>query len=130
MYKHIIILTLLFPACANATGFNEQLLKKLFTSPSERQAINATRRGGSGDFSVTGPSSIQIDGIVSRSNGKSVVWVNGKSALSGSMVDGVKVNANAMNKNNKIPVQVDGRTVYIKPGETWSEETGVVENDY
>jgi hypothetical protein len=30
-----------------------------------------------------------------------------------------------MKKNNKIPMRVDGRMVYVKPGETWSEGTGV-----
>lgn len=131
MIKHIIILTTLFSSCATASGFNEQMLKQLFTTPSERQSINATRRGGqSGDFFVSGPASVQVNGIVSRSDGKSVVWVNGKNTMNNSMVDGVKVYSNSMKKNNKIPVRVDGRMVYVKPGETWSEETGVVDNNH
>ena len=132
MTRQIIILTLLFSQHVNAAGFNEQLLKTLFTSPAERQDINAARRGGqsSGDGYVSGPASIQVNGIVSRSDGKSVVWVNGKNTMNSSMVDGVEVYSNAMNQKNKIPVRVDGRMVYVKPGETWSEETGVVEDNY
>lgn len=131
MTKHIIVLTLLFSANASAVGYNEQMLKQLFTSPSERQSLNSTRRGGqSSDFYVSGPASVQVNGIVSRSDGKSVVWINGKNTMNNSMVDGVKVYSNEMKNNNKIPVRVDGRMVYVKPGETWSEETGVVDDNY
>lgn len=131
MAKHIIIITLLFSTFTMADGFNEQSLKNLFTTPAERQAMNSTRRGGqSDDFFVTGPASVQVNGIVSRSDGKSVVWINGKSTLNNSMVDGVKVYSDSMKKNGKVPVRVDGRMVYVKPGETWSEETGVVEDNY
>lgn len=131
MAKHIIIITLLFSTFTMADGFNEQSLKNLFTTPAERQAMNSTRRGGqSDDFFVTGPASVQVNGIVSRSDGKSVVWINGKSTLNNSMVDGVKVYSDSMKNNGKVPVRVDGRMVYVKPGETWSEETGVVEDNY
>lgn len=131
MIKHLIVFTLLSSSSVMATGYSEQMLKQLFTKPSERQGLNATRRGGqSSDFYVSGPSSVQVNGIVSRSDGKSVVWVNGKNTMNNSMVDGVKVYSNEMKKNNKIPVRVDGRMVYVKPGETWSEETGVVDDNY
>ena len=113
-----------------ASGFNEQTLKSLFTTPAERQAINAERRGrqGGSEEIITGPTSVQVNGIVSRSDGKSVVWMNGRNTMNNSMIDGVKVYANSMKKSNsKIPVMIDGRMVYIKPGETWSEETGIVD---
>jgi hypothetical protein len=132
MTRRLLIFAMLFCPCANAAGFNEQSLKTLFTSPPERQTINAARRGGqsSGSDFVPGPAGVHVKGIMKRSNGKSVVWINNKNTMNSSMVDGVKVYSNAMNKNNKIPVRVDGRMVYVKPGETWSEETGVVEDNY
>ena len=129
MAMRILILTMLFGSYANADGFDEQSLKTLFNSPSERKAINATRRGGGGGF-VSGPASVELKGVVKRSDGKSVVWVNRKNTMENTMIDGVKVYPNAMNKNNKIPIRVDGRMVYVKPGETWSEETGVTEDHY
>jgi hypothetical protein len=131
MIRPILIFTILLSAHASAEGFSEQSLKTLFTTPSERQAINANRRGGqsTGGF-VSGPASVQVKGIVKRGDGKSVVWVNNKNTMDNSMVDGVKIYSNSMNKSNKIPVRVDGRMVYVKPGETWSEETGVVEDNY
>lgn len=129
MTRHLLIFAMLFCSSANADGFDEQSLKTLFTSPSERSAINATRRSGDGGI-VSGPASVRINGVVTRSNGKSVVWINNKNTMGNLMVDGVKVYPNAMNKNNKIPLRVDGRMVYVKPGESWSEETGVVDDNY
>ena len=127
----MLLIVMFLSPCVNAAGFSEQSLKKLFTTPSERQNLNASRRGGqAGDFFVSGPASVQVNGIVSRSDGKSVVWINGKNTMDNSMVDGVKVYSNSMKKNSRIPVRVDGRMVYVKPGETWSEETGVVEDNY
>ncbi|MCK4706887.1 MAG: hypothetical protein KAT90_15540, partial [Gammaproteobacteria bacterium] len=123
----LLFLCIFIPAQVVAQQYSEQSLKTLFTSQQERQDIERGRKGNnsSGDQGLVGPSSVQINGMVKRSNGKSVVWVNGKSTLDNSMVDGVKVYSKSIKANNKIPVMIDGQKVYIKPGETWSEETGV-----
>ena len=124
----LLLLPMLLCSYASADVFNEQSLKTLFNSSSERKAINATRRGGSGF--VSGPASVELKGVVKRSDGKSVVWINRKNTMGNTMIDGVKVYPNAINKNNKVPIRVDGRMVYVKPGESWSEETGVTEDNY
>lgn len=123
----LLFLCVFIPSQVAAQQYSEQSLKTLFTSQQERQDIEHGRKGN--NFSagqvLVGPSSVQINGMVKRNNGKSVVWVNGKSTLDNSMVDGVKVYSKSIKSNNKIPVMIDGQKVYIKPGETWSEETGV-----
>jgi len=128
MVTRILILILLSSSHATAEGFNEQSLKTLFTSASERKAINATRRGAGGF--MPGAASVQVKGVVRRSDGKSVVWLNRKNTMDNTMIDGVKVYPNAINKNNKVPIMVDGRMVHVKPGESWSEDTGVTEDNY
>ena len=125
--KLILTLCLLAPALLMAGDYNEQALKTLFTSQQQRQDIESNRRDNStsGEPLPVGLSSVQINGIVKRSGGKNIVWINGKSTLENTMVDGVKVYPNAINTKNKIPVMIDGERVYIKPGQIWSEETGV-----
>ncbi len=125
--KKLFLAGLFFPLQAVAQDYSEQSLRTLFTSQQQRQDIEAGRRGSNllEEQALVGPSSVQINGVVKRSNGKSVVWVNGKNTLDSSMVDGVKVYSNSISSQNKVPVMIDGRKVYIKPGETWSEETGV-----
>lgn len=109
-----------------AREYNEQSLRNLFTSQQERQEIDNNRTASTSNGQVVvGPSSVQINGIVKRSDGKNIVWVNGKSTMENSTVDGVKVYSHAVNSKDKVPVMVDGRKIYLKPGETWSEEIGV-----
>jgi hypothetical protein len=131
--KLFFMISMLLPAFAIASSvstFNAAALKTLFTSPTERNNIDASRQGvfttGSSTM-PTGPSSVHVNGIVTRGNNKSVVWINGKNTLDNTMVDGVKVYPNSMKKDNKIPVRVDGRMVYVKPGETWSEGSGTAD---
>ena len=123
----LFILCLCMPLTSAAQEYSEQSMKTLFTSQQERQDLEGVRRGNnsSDGRAVAGPSSVQINGMVKRSNGKSVVWVNGKNTMDGSMVDGVKVYSKSIRTNNKIPVMIDGKKVYIKPGESWSEDAGV-----
>ena len=109
-----------------AKEYSEQSLRTLFTSQQERQEIDSQRQGNNASgSSVVAPSNVQVNGVVKRSDGKSVVWVNGKSTIDGESIDGIKVYSNSITSKNKIPVMVDGKRVYLKPGETWSEETGV-----
>ena len=120
-------LCFLIPVQVMAQEYSEQSLKTLFHSPQERQAIESDRKvgGPSEERAFAAPSSVQINGMVKRSNGKNVIWINGKNTMDSSMVDGIKVYPGSINKNNKIPVMIDGQKVYIKPGETWSEDSGI-----
>ena len=125
--KNILIVALFFSLPVLAQDYSEQSLRTLFTSQQQRKDIESDKRGSnlSGNQELPVPSSVQVNGIVKRSNGKSVVWVNGKNTMDNATVDGVKVYSNSINAQNKVPVAIDGRRVYVKPGETWSEETGV-----
>ncbi|MCK5002496.1 MAG: hypothetical protein KAS57_05700 [Gammaproteobacteria bacterium] len=125
--KKLFIVGLFFSLQAIAEDYSEQSLRTLFTSQQQRQDIEGDRRGSnlSQEQVQVGPSSVQVNGMVKRRNGKSVVWVNGKNTMDNSMVDGVKVYSNSISTQNKVPVMIDGRKVYLKPGQTWSEKTGI-----
>lgn len=125
--KTLFIFCLFFPLQVMGKEYSEQSLKTLFTSQQERQNIESGRKGNNftGNRDQLGPASVQINGIVKRSNGNNVVWINGKSTLDNSMVDGVKVYPGSIKSNNKIPVLIDSRKIYIKPGEAWSEDGGI-----
>ena len=115
------------PINVSSQEYSEKLLKTLFTSQQERQDIDSHRNGShsSSEKALVGLSSVKVNGMVKSSRGKSVVWVNGQSTINNSTVDGIKVYSKSIKKNNKIPLMIDGQRVYIKPGETWSEESGV-----
>jgi len=130
----VMALVLISPY-AHAAEFEEQSLGKLFTSVNDREIIDSTRGGTGGTESVVvrreAPSSVNINGLVIRSKGKNSVWINGNKATGNQTVDGIKVRADAVSKKNKkIPILVDGQVVKIMPGQSWSEDTKSVVDNY
>ena len=126
------ILSLCFSLSAISSEYSEQELKSLFTTPEQRSALNEKRLNNKfvpDKQTFSRPASVHINGIVSRSDGKSVVWVNGQNTMKNSMVGGVKVYSDAMTSSHKIPVMIDGRKVYIKPGDSWKDNIAVEKED-
>jgi hypothetical protein len=136
MCKMILVfvsLCCIYPVCSAAAYYDESALGKLFTTPEQRQRIDAFRKGKS--MGVTreqvSPTDVKVQGIVTRSDGKSTVWVNGKSTLEGSSVGGVNVNLNSINdKSDKVTVGINKKTVRLKPGQVWSEDSGKISDSY
>ncbi|PCJ85221.1 MAG: hypothetical protein COA54_11760 [Thiotrichaceae bacterium] len=105
-------------------------LNKLFTDKKQRAQIDADRAGDYSGSEVHKATQVKVSGYMKRSSGKSVVWVNGANTLDSTRVGGVTVNTQLINNNNKVPVKIDGRTVYVRPGESWSEASGSVKDNY
>jgi hypothetical protein len=127
------LITLIYASFSSADNYDERSLGGLFTSPSERQKIDNDKRGDIPQSASRrlAPSSVRINGALIRSKGKNSVWINGTKATGNEVVGGVKVFSKSANKDNlTIPVLVDGKSVRIKPGQSWSEETGSVVDNY
>ena len=108
-------------------------LGRLFTDAVQREKLDAVRHGAYDEMNQqkSTVSVIAVNGIVLRRGGKNVVWVNNKSSLEGSPVNGVKVFTGSTDpKRYHVPVMVDGKRVSIKPGQIWSDGTGVVKDNY
>ena len=132
--KGLSFLFLLMPlSTASAVDYSEVMLGKVFTTPTERQSIDNSKRDDVPQESVrrVAPTNVKINGVVIRSNGSNTAWVNGKQSSGNRTTGGVKVLTRSLsNKDYKIPVLVDGKSVKIKPGQSWSEETGTVVDNY
>ena len=116
-----------------AIEYDESALGPLFTTPIERQSIDNAKRDDVPQESLrrVTPTKVKINGIVIRSNGSSTAWVNGKQTSGNNTTAGVKVLTRALSdKDKKIPVLVDGKSIKIKPGQSWSEESGTVVDNY
>ncbi|MCK5396494.1 MAG: hypothetical protein KAJ32_10895 [Gammaproteobacteria bacterium] len=103
-------------------------LQKLFTDKRQRAQIDSARSGNYSP-SVKKPQTrqIKVSGYVTRSDGKSVVWVNNKNTLNSTKMGGVRVHQSSIGRNKKVTVTVDGAAVRLKPGETWSENSGITD---
>ena len=118
---------------SNAAMFEENALDKLFTTSNQRQKIDAFRKGNNigAVREQVGPTDVKIQGIVKRSNGKNTVWVNGQSTLESNTVGGVRVNSGTIDsRTNKVAISVNNKSVRLKPGQVWSEDTGQISDSY
>ena len=132
MQLKLIITGLLCMICSNVlhADYDEADLQKLFTDKKQRARIDAKRTGGhTGTDIQQQTSKIKVSGYVTRSDGKSVVWINNKNTLDSSNIGGAKVHQSSIGKNKKVTVSVDNKTTRLRPGETWYKETGkIVDN--
>ena len=122
------LIGLLLVSCGTVSSaeYDADELNKLFTDKSQRAQIDAARSGNSSAGEVRQTSKVNVSGYVTRSDGKSVVWVNNKNTLESSKLDDVRVHPSSVGKNKKVTVTVEGKSRRLKPGETWHKETGKV----
>lgn len=108
-------------------------LGRLFTDASQRQKLDAIRRGTYKEESEQNSvaSNVRVNGIMMRSNGENVVWVNGESTLDNRVSEGVKINPKAADRETyKVPLRVNGKRIQVKPGQNWSEGTDQIKDNY
>ena len=126
LVKSIIswFLCLLFSSAAFA-DYDVANLEKLFTDKKQRAQIDAVRTGHHKSPGIKKARQVNVKGYVTRSDGKSVAWINDNNTLKKVHVDNVKVHRETIGKNKKVGVTVNGKRIHLKPGETWSESSGV-----
>lgn len=126
MIQCVLLLLISFSVLAD---YDASDLGKLFTDKSQRAQIDAVRSGKHIGNGVRQTSKVSVDGYITRSDGKSVVWVNKESTLDNHRVGDVKVHRSSIGNNKKVTISVDGKSARLKPGETWHKETGeIIEN--
>ena len=136
MKRLMHLATVLFCAYAStstAAMFEENAIEKLFTTASERQKIDSFRKGKSVGVAreQVSPTDVKVQGMVKRSDGKTTVWVNGQSTLDSNTVGGVRVSPSRTDSNsNKVSVSVNNKSVRLKPGQVWSEDSGQISDSY
>jgi len=124
-----ITIGLICMLCSGAlyADYDADDLQKMFTDKRQRAQIDAARSGNyTGNELQKQTSKVNVSGYMTRSDGKSVVWVNDKNTLESSRVGDVRVHKSTIGKNKKVTVSVEDKTTRLKPGETWYKETGKV----
>ncbi len=108
-------------------------LGRLFIDAEQREKLEAVRRGTykAEKEQESRVSNVRINGLMIRSDGENVVWVNGQNTLDGSPIDGVRINPDTADRDSyAVKVLIDGKRVNIRPGQNWSEGTGTVKDSY
>ena len=132
--KNLVMLLALLLVSEHAISEDEiEELGRLFVDVEQREKLEAMRRG-TYEKEVepeSRVSNVRINGVMMRSDGENVVWINGENTLDGEPVKGVKVNPDtADSETYNVQLQIDGKSIKLKPGQNWSEGTGTIKDNY
>lgn len=132
--KLLMIPTVLLLFSGHAFSADEiEDLGRLFIDVEQREKLEAVRRGTYQSVvkQENRVSNVRMDGVMTRSNGNNVVWINGESTLDGQPVKGISVNPQTADRETySVQLKIDGKRVRLKPGQSWSEGTGTVKDNY
>ena len=77
------------------------------------------------------PPPVHLRGFVRRSGGPEAVWVNDDSTLGDvGLGEGLHVDSGRIEGNDVVIRLRDGRTIRLKPGQTWDPERGAVRDAF
>ena len=138
----------LAPPGAAGAEFDDQ---RLFTTAAERARLDELRtarseqperkaetaepaRGTSAARSEPAPKpppapEVTLRGFVRRTDGPDAVWVNEGSTLGG-LAGGIRVDSGRLDGDTVVIRLPDGRTVRLRPGQTWDPASGRVVDSY
>jgi hypothetical protein len=133
-------LLLLVCFCGIATAAEGPVLpsidgKRLFTTPSERAALDRVRAATEHQPVVERPlprkvevkplPQVQLDGLVKRSSGEDTVWINGAEVEAGTRRGEVSVTSVRDGGNARILLS-GKKALTLKPGQRFDPESGQV----
>lgn len=127
------LVTLLLTSTPATSEDSIEGLGRLFIDSAQREKLESVRRGtyNADVEKESRVSNVRVDGIMVRSNGENVVWINGENTLNGQPIKGIKVNpGTADNETYDVQIKIDGKRVSLKPGQNWSEGTGTIKDNY
>lgn len=79
---------------------------RLFNTPAQRQALDQQRRGGKLPPREAQPEELRLDGIVTSSDGRQTVWINGSPADKPARVVSITTNSARLNAGRGQSVEV------------------------
>jgi len=129
--KPVILGLVLFFGCNIIyADYDVAKLQNLFTDKKQRAQIDAARSGLQTPQELTKTKNVSVLGYVTRTDGKSVAWVNNKNTLDKTSVGNIRIHQASIGINKKVGLTVDGKNVNLKPGETWSLSTGKLKDNF
>ena len=107
-----------------------QELGRLFLTPEQRSSLDARRKARIPDkpaAAVAESPVTRMDGYVSRSGGKSTVWVNGEPVPEGTQPEGVRVHTRRADPSRvTVDILESENQVELKIGQSFDRGTGEI----
>lgn len=135
MTKRITLLLLLSGVSCSSAVFAAEPLGRLFFTPAQRAALEAGKkisapRAARAPAAPRGPREVTLNGVVTRSDGESTVWVNGR-ALDERPASGISATASSSDPA-AARVKLGGarNTVQMRVGQRLERSSGKITEPY
>lgn len=121
---------LLLCASLAPSAVGAQELGRLFFTPEQRAALDARRAARLPDKPVAAAASptTRIDGSVTRSSGRSTLWVDGAAVPDGTQPEGLRIRRGRDTSRVTVILGEDARRIDLRVGETLDRATGEVKS--
>ena len=111
-------------ACATAAAqLRAEPLGRLFFTPERRAALERQRELNIQEAQPIESSNVSLDGIVTRSSGRSTVWVNGRPQNEGAKGTGLHVAVSPKSPDRAVVAPDDDSPSSLKVGESINRAT-------
>lgn len=132
--RHVLFRTALIAgACVSAATPAAEPVGRLFFTPAQRSALDAGKRIGeprTAPVAPRGPRELTLDGVVTRSDGESTVWVNGR-ALGKRTTPGISAMASGSDPAAaRVNISGARETVQLRVGQRLERDTGKIAEPY
>lgn len=107
-----------------------QELERLFFTPEQRATLDARRAARLPDKPAAAEilPTTRVDGFVTRSSGRSTVWVDGEALPEGLQLEGLRVRRGKDPSKVTVTVGEEGRRTELRVGETLDRSSGEVKD--
>ncbi len=136
-------LTVAFGASFADTARNDFLEQnRLFMKPGEREKLDQVRAKNFAKEQKSPPKKtvvkktapvppVKVQGFIQRSDGKTTTWLNDKNTLESHTVDKTLNVGKSPDASGRVRVKLpNGKTVTLKPGQTYDPKTGRIKQVY
>lgn len=123
MRRIALILPLLAALLATATARAEPL-GRLFFTPERRAALERQRDLNIQETQPIQSPTVSLDGVVTRSSGRTTVWLNGRPQNEDAKGSGVRVSVSPKDPDRAIVIPDDDGPASLKVGQSIDRATG------
>ena len=129
--KHSIILGLLLLIPVSATQADSRL-GRLFFTPDQRASLDQARQHNKtlDAANESAPDNITLNGVIKRSDGHHVVWINNRAFSDNSAVDRVTVSREKGSGRYIVQLPYSDKHVQLKVGQSMDAASGKVDEAY
>lgn len=120
--KRRLMLLLTLAACA-AQAAPPQSLGRLFLSPERRDALERQRQLNIEEVKTIEGSTLSLDGVVTRSSGRSTIWINGQAQHENARDTGVSIQPSGKSPGQAVILPADDAPESLRVGETINRGT-------